>query len=110
MPIYEVREKFTVVMRLGAASEEEAIAKWKGMATFNGHGQFTPLANAMLNLLDRDLQNLPADVPAGLRKKLAAMPDKRKPVVREVFPYELKADREAADREYDDGFQSSLLP
>lgn len=109
MPIYEVRENFTAVLRIGADSSEEAVAKFEAMATFDGHGKFTPLANAMLDLLDRDLQHLPG-IPAGLRAKYAAMQDNRKPKVREVPAYELKAERVAADREFDDGFHSSLLP
>lgn len=109
MPIYEIREKFTAVLRIGADSSEEAVTKFNAMTTFDGHGKFTPLANAMLDLLDRDLQHLP-DIPAGLHAKYAALQDNRKPEVREVFPAELKAEREAADREFDDGFQSSLLP
>jgi len=109
MPVYEIREKFTVLYRLVADSREDADAVWRAIRSHDAQGNLTEPAQAMLDLLDRDLQNLPDDVPAGLQKKLAAMPE-YKPEVREVPAYELKAEREAADREFDDGFHSSLLP
>ena len=86
MPVYKVREKFTVVHRVVADSHKDAADKWKAMKSHDNHGELTPLASAMLGLLDRDLKNPPADLPADVREKLIAMPDNRRPQVRKVKP------------------------
>lgn len=108
MPVFEIREKFTVLYRVVVDDREAAIARWKETRSRDEHGNLTEPAQAMLDLLDRDLQNLPADIPEGLRKKLAVMPVPE-PGIREVSPAELQNELGRIHLAFNGGLDLALL-
>jgi len=79
MPIYRIREKFVMLLRLDAESREDALAKWLAMRAYEESGALTIPGRSFLSLLDEGRQ--------------------RNPEVEEVPAHELQAERDALDRD-----------
>ena len=79
MPIYDIREKFTALVRLEANSPEEARDKWLAYDYREQVGDLSAPARVIIHLLNRK--------------------DNRNPEIREAPESELQAEREAMKRE-----------